>query len=96
MILVDHVGDALLASGPVARRPPFSLNPEMDQLLAEHGYSLLLTVERNGTRQSLLYDVGFTPHTALHTSTSWESRSTTSARSCFRTATPIIAADWRA
>ena len=66
LILVDNVSDALLASSPVARRPPFSLNPEIDQLLAEHGYSLLLTVERNGTKQSLLYDAGFTPHTALH------------------------------
>lgn len=66
LILVDNVSDALLASNQVARRPPFSLNPETDQLLAEHGYSLLLTVERNGSRQSLLYDAGFTRHTALH------------------------------
>ena len=66
LILVDNVSDALLASSPVAHRPPFSLNPEADQLLAEHGYSLLLTVERNGARQSLLYDAGFTPHTAQH------------------------------
>lgn len=66
LILVDNVSDALLASSHVARRPPMSLNPETDQLLAEHGYSLLLTVERNGARQSLLYDAGFTRHTALH------------------------------
>jgi 7,8-dihydropterin-6-yl-methyl-4-(beta-D-ribofuranosyl)aminobenzene 5'-phosphate synthase len=66
LILVDNVSDALLASSEVARRPAFSLNPETDQLLAEHGYSLLLTVERDGTRQSLLYDAGFTRHTALH------------------------------
>ena len=66
LILVDNVSDALLASSPVAHRPPLSLNPETDQLLAEHGYSLLLTVERNGARQSLLYDAGFTRRTALH------------------------------
>jgi 7,8-dihydropterin-6-yl-methyl-4-(beta-D-ribofuranosyl)aminobenzene 5'-phosphate synthase len=66
LILVDNVSDALLASSEVARRPAFSLNSETDQLLAEHGYSLLLTVERDGTRQSLLYDAGFTRHTALH------------------------------
>jgi 7,8-dihydropterin-6-yl-methyl-4-(beta-D-ribofuranosyl)aminobenzene 5'-phosphate synthase len=66
LILVDNVSDALLASSEVARRPAFSLNSETDQLLAEHGYSLLLTVERDGTRQSILYDAGFTRHTALH------------------------------
>ena len=66
LILVDNVSDALLASSPMAHRPPFSLNPETHQLRAEHGYSLLLTVERDGTRQSILYDAGFTPHTALH------------------------------
>lgn len=66
LILVDNVSDALLASSEVARRPPPSLDPRTDQLLAEHGYSLLLTVERGGTRESLLYDAGFTRHTALH------------------------------
>jgi 7,8-dihydropterin-6-yl-methyl-4-(beta-D-ribofuranosyl)aminobenzene 5'-phosphate synthase len=66
VILVDNVSDALLASSEVAHRPPFSLNPEPDQLLAEHGYSLLLTVERDGGRQSILYDAGFTRRTALH------------------------------
>lgn len=66
LILVDNVSDALLASSEVARRPSPSLDPRTDQLLAEHGYSLLLTVERGGTRESLLYDAGFTRHTALH------------------------------
>ena len=37
LVLVDNVSDALLADGDVARRAPFSLNPERDQLLAEHG-----------------------------------------------------------
>jgi 7,8-dihydropterin-6-yl-methyl-4-(beta-D-ribofuranosyl)aminobenzene 5'-phosphate synthase len=66
LILVDNVSDALLASSEVARRPPPSLDPEPDHLRAEHGYSLLLTVERDGTRDSLLYDAGFTRDTALH------------------------------
>jgi 7,8-dihydropterin-6-yl-methyl-4-(beta-D-ribofuranosyl)aminobenzene 5'-phosphate synthase len=66
LVLVDNVSDALLASSEVARRPPLSLNPEADQLLAEHGYSLLITVESDGSRQSILYDAGFTRHTALH------------------------------
>jgi len=66
LVLVDNVSDALLANGDVARRPPFSLNPESDQLLAEHGYSLLLTIERGGSRHSMLYDAGFTRRTAMH------------------------------
>ena len=66
LILVDNVGDALLASTQVARRPPPSLDPEPAHLLAEHGYSLLLTVERDGSRQSILYDAGFSRTTALH------------------------------
>jgi len=66
LILVDNVSDALLASSDVAQRPAANLDPEADQLLAEHGYSLLLTVERDGTRHSFLYDAGFTRGTALH------------------------------
>lgn len=66
LILVDNVSDALLASTQVARRPPPGLDPEPDHLLAEHGYSLLLTVERAGGRQSILYDAGFSRSTALH------------------------------
>src|SRR5690348_8482279 len=35
-----------------------------DQLIAEHGFSALVTVERRGSRSSILYDGGLTP-TAL-------------------------------
>lgn len=66
MILVDNVSDALLASSEVARRPTPTLDPAPDHLRAEHGYSLLLTVEQGGTRQSILYDAGWSRTTALH------------------------------
>src|SRR5438105_4199960 len=66
LILVDNVSDALLASGAVAHRPPLSLDPEREQLLAEHGYSLLLNVERGGTRQPILYDAGLSRLAAMH------------------------------
>jgi hypothetical protein len=69
LILVDNVGDALLASRGVALRPPPTLDPAPDHLLAEHGYSRLLMVERNGTRQSLPYDMGWSGTTADHIST---------------------------
>jgi len=66
LILVDNTSDALLASTEVARRPPPVVDPAPDHLLAEHGYSLLLTVERDGDRQSILYDAGLSRDTALH------------------------------
>src|SRR5246127_3474799 len=37
---------------------------DRDQLIAEHGFSALITVERHGRRSSVLYDGGLTP-TAL-------------------------------
>jgi 7,8-dihydropterin-6-yl-methyl-4-(beta-D-ribofuranosyl)aminobenzene 5'-phosphate synthase len=66
LILVDNVSDILLASSAVARRPPPTLDPLPDHLRAEHGYSLLVTIERGGSRNSLLYDAGWSRGTALH------------------------------
>ena len=66
LVLVDNVSDALLASSEVARRPPPTLDPAPEHLLAEHGYSLLVTVERGGARKSILYDAGLSRNTALH------------------------------
>src|SRR6266550_6735052 len=37
---------------------------DRDQLIAEHGFSALITVESHGRRSSVLYDGGLTP-TAL-------------------------------
>ena len=64
VVVVDNVSGALPASTEVARRPPAALDPQPDHLLAEHGYSLLLTVERAGSRQSILYDAGWSGHSA--------------------------------
>ncbi|GAC1614651.1 MAG: MBL fold metallo-hydrolase [Candidatus Dormibacteraceae bacterium] len=65
-ILVDNVSDALLAPTPIATRPRPNLDSGSDQLLAEHGYSVLVTVDIAGTRETILYDAGFTRNTALH------------------------------
>lgn len=65
-VLVDNVSDALLASTEVARRSAPILDPQPDHLLAEHGYSLVVTVEREGGRQSILYDAGWSKATAVH------------------------------
>ena len=66
-ILVDNFVDVLMDGSSVARRAPRP--PDLfdrEKLRAEHGYSLLLTVERDGRRQSLLYDAGVGRDTALH------------------------------
>lgn len=66
-ILVDNSIDILLPSDPVARRPPFAYDwSERDQLVAEHGYSLLLTVQKDDRTESLLYDAGLGRRTAIH------------------------------
>jgi 7,8-dihydropterin-6-yl-methyl-4-(beta-D-ribofuranosyl)aminobenzene 5'-phosphate synthase len=68
-ILVDNFIDALLASSEVAQRPRVAYDMwerEREQLIAEHGLSLLLTIERNGHSASLIYDAGLGRETAIH------------------------------
>jgi 7,8-dihydropterin-6-yl-methyl-4-(beta-D-ribofuranosyl)aminobenzene 5'-phosphate synthase len=58
-ILVDTFVDILLAGDEIARRAPLRHDwSDGDQLRAEHGYALLLTVQRDGRRESVLYDAG--------------------------------------
>ncbi|MBV9231694.1 MAG: MBL fold metallo-hydrolase [Chloroflexi bacterium] len=66
-ILVDNSIDVLLPSTEVAKRAPLAQNwTEREQLVAEHGYALLLTVQRNGSTASVLYDAGLGRNTVLH------------------------------
>lgn len=66
-IVVDNYSDTLLPSSDIARRPPLVWDHfDREQLRAEHGYSQLLTVERDGKRSSILYDAGLGRDTALH------------------------------
>lgn len=66
-ILVDNSIDILLASTPTVQRPALLWdNFDREQLIAEHGYSLYLTVFRDGHAQSLLYDAGLARNTAIH------------------------------
>lgn len=66
-IVVDNSIDILVPSTDVAQRPPRRYDwSEGDQLRAEHGYSLLLTVTAGGRQATLLYDAGLTRDTALH------------------------------
>jgi 7,8-dihydropterin-6-yl-methyl-4-(beta-D-ribofuranosyl)aminobenzene 5'-phosphate synthase len=68
-ILVDNFVDVLLGGTEVAHRLRIDYGlweQDREQLVAEHGLSLLLTVERDGERTSLLYDAGLGRRTAVH------------------------------
>jgi 7,8-dihydropterin-6-yl-methyl-4-(beta-D-ribofuranosyl)aminobenzene 5'-phosphate synthase len=61
MIVVDNFVDVLMAGSEDVRRYLACDFADRDQLVAEHGFSALVTVERAGRRSSLLYDGGLTP-----------------------------------
>jgi 7,8-dihydropterin-6-yl-methyl-4-(beta-D-ribofuranosyl)aminobenzene 5'-phosphate synthase len=70
-VLVDNVFDALLTSDqrttrygfgpPSARAPQFESGLTSLGLQAEHGFSALVTVVRDGRRTTLLFDTGLSP-----------------------------------
>ena len=62
--MVDNFVDLLMAGADGVRRYLASDFGSRDQLIAEHGFSALVTVEQRGSRSSILYDGGLTP-TAL-------------------------------
>lgn len=66
-IVVDNSIDLLLTNERAAQRAPLSADwSERQQLIAEHGYSLLLTIQHNGSREAILYDAGLGRKTAIH------------------------------
>ena len=66
-ILVDNSIDIFLPSDDTTRRPRLTWDwSEKRQLVSEHGYSVLLTVHRNGESRNVLYDAGLARETALH------------------------------
>ena len=61
MILMDNFVDLLLApTEGIDRYMPHDLG-DRRQLVAEHGFSALITVDRDGQRSTALYDAGLTP-----------------------------------
>jgi 7,8-dihydropterin-6-yl-methyl-4-(beta-D-ribofuranosyl)aminobenzene 5'-phosphate synthase len=60
-IVVDNFVDLLLAGSDGVRRFTVADFGDRDQLIAEHGFSALITVQRDGRRNSVLYDGGLTP-----------------------------------
>ena len=66
-ILVDNSLDIFLPTDKIAHRAPLHYDwSNREQLIAEHGYSLLLTVVREGSSKSILYDAGLGRRTVLH------------------------------
>src|SRR5688572_21139868 len=65
--LMDNSVDVLMAGTAVARRAQRATNQfERPQLRAEHGVSMLVSVERGGRRDTFLFDTGTTPDGVLH------------------------------
>lgn len=66
-IVMDNAIDILAAPTDTARRPPWQWDwSDVEQLRAEHGYSLSVTVHRNGTSEKILYDAGLTRDSTIH------------------------------
>jgi 7,8-dihydropterin-6-yl-methyl-4-(beta-D-ribofuranosyl)aminobenzene 5'-phosphate synthase len=63
-IVIDNFVDVLMAGSDGVGRYLATDFGDRDQLIAEHGFSALITVEWDGRRISVLYDGGLTP-TAL-------------------------------
>jgi 7,8-dihydropterin-6-yl-methyl-4-(beta-D-ribofuranosyl)aminobenzene 5'-phosphate synthase len=61
-LVVDNYVDVLAAGAEGVRRFPLAYDfSEGDQLVAEHGFSAMVTVTAGGSRSSILYDGGMTP-----------------------------------
>src|SRR5919107_2731841 len=71
-VLVDNVTDILLVDQGPARRPAIGSGPRLpapvldlgeafDALRAEHGFSALVSVTREGREHRLLFDTGISP-----------------------------------
>jgi 7,8-dihydropterin-6-yl-methyl-4-(beta-D-ribofuranosyl)aminobenzene 5'-phosphate synthase len=66
-ILVDNTMDVLMAGSDIATRAPVVRETfERPPLLAEHGYSLLITTHTNGHSETILYDAGLGQETIIH------------------------------
>src|ERR1700754_3094143 len=69
--LVDNVYDALLGGDDMIRRAPFGAGPVQAPqfesgstntgMMAEHGFSALVSVRRGDSTTSLLFDTGLSP-----------------------------------
>ena len=67
LTVLDNTIDMMLAGTPKAKRfplPPDAVTREV--LVAEHGFSAMVTVRSNTTSESLLFDAGLSKHGLMH------------------------------
>src|SRR5919205_1484922 len=64
--LIDNNVDVLLPNTQVAFRPTLGENWFERTLIAEHGFSVAIRLEVNGTEHTLLFDSGLNPFSAAH------------------------------
>ncbi len=66
-VVMDNAIDILAAPTETALRPSPQWDwSDVEQLRAEHGYSLSVTVHRNGSSDKILYDAGLTRDSTVH------------------------------
>jgi 7,8-dihydropterin-6-yl-methyl-4-(beta-D-ribofuranosyl)aminobenzene 5'-phosphate synthase len=61
-VVIDNFLDLLMAGEEGVVRYQARDFGAAEQLVAEHGFSALVSVERDGDRRAVLYDAGLTPH----------------------------------
>lgn len=61
-VVIDNFLDVLMAGEEGVARYQARDFGAAEQLVAEHGFSALVCVERDGDRRAVLYDAGLTPH----------------------------------
>lgn len=61
-VVIDNFVDVLMAGEEGVVRYQVRDIGASEQLVAEHGFSALIGVERDGDRSTVLYDAGLTPH----------------------------------
>jgi 7,8-dihydropterin-6-yl-methyl-4-(beta-D-ribofuranosyl)aminobenzene 5'-phosphate synthase len=68
LTLMDNFVDVLLGNTEIVTRPPLAKGEELptDTLLAEHGLSLLVRVQRDAEKHTILFDTGYNSMSVLH------------------------------
>lgn len=66
LVVVENSIDNFLTSTDIAKRPPWPATLPKVPLRAEHGLSLMVTVETASQRATVLYDGGLARDTAMH------------------------------
>lgn len=69
LTVLDTTIDMLMAGTPKAKRYPLHLHPDAitrETLIAEHGFSAMVTVRSPDTTESLLFDAGLSKNGLMH------------------------------